>query len=98
MIKHYYIWRGNKRTSVSVHQTLDKMLALRLGGTPAPSDRQSQKAVIRWVQKIINDESHPDQKNISQWLQGRALEFIMSGKDMPQLWENWQRMNSENLN
>lgn len=95
MIKHYHIWRGDKRTSVSVHTTLDQMLALRLGGTPDADDRHSQKTVTKWVQGIINAEVTPSQKNLSQWLQGRALEFIMSGKDMPQLWENWQQMKAE---
>lgn len=98
MIKHYHIWRGDKRTSVSVHATLDQMLALRLGGTADPNDRLSQKAVTKWVQHIIDTEIDNDQKNISQWIQGKALEFIMSGKDMPQLWENWKKIeDSKNL-
>jgi len=79
MIKHYHIWRGDKRTSISVHETLDQMLSLRLGGTPDPSDRNSQKAVIKWVQTVINSETDENQPHLSQWLQGRALDFIMSG-------------------
>jgi hypothetical protein len=92
MIKHYHIWRGDKRTSVSVHETLDKMLSLRLGGTPDPNDRNSQKAVTKWVQSVIDNETDENQQNLSQWLQGRALDFIMSGKNMPQLWENWKKI------
>lgn len=91
MIKHYHIWRGSKRTSVSVHKTLDILLSLRVAGTPESTDKHAKKAVIQWVQNTIN-KAGPDQKNLSQWLQGQALEFIMTGENMPQLWKNWKKI------
>lgn len=54
-----------------------------------PEDTAAKKEVISWVQKTI-DQAPVDQKNLSQWLQGEALEFIMSSNDMPQLWKNWK--------
>lgn len=93
-IKHYHIKRGNKRTSVSVHSTLDRLLSLRVAGTPDITDKHAKKFVTQWVQETIN-HAPSNQKNLSQWLQGQALEFIMSSEHMPRLWKNWKKMETE---
>jgi len=65
---------GDKRTTVSLHETLATFLTLKL--KEEPDTLEAHTAIRIWLQDKLDEFDDPGRVDVSQWLQGEAIELI----------------------
>ena len=70
----YHVMVGDKRTTVSLHETLAAFLAIKL--KQEPNTLEAHTAIRVWLQDKLDEFDDPGRVDVSQWLQGEAIELI----------------------
>jgi hypothetical protein len=84
--KSHHVKLGTRETTVSLHPTLETMLALHLDmqpGTPA-----ARKAVRAWMQDRLDQHRDPARSAVSHWLQGVIIEELVSS-NLKKKYDEW---------
>ena len=74
----YHVQLGDRRTTVSIDDTLSNLLSLKLGF--APGTQNALKAVQKWLQARIDEQNDPNRIRTSQWLQAQVVESLISAE------------------
>jgi hypothetical protein len=82
----YHVSLGGRRTTVSLHETLSELLALKLGFEP--DGKEAHGAVRRWLQARLDAADDPERVLTSQWLQACAIRAI-AGPELAESWGRW---------
>lgn len=77
-MERYHVTLGDKRTTVTLHDTLAGVLAIKLRQTPGTGEAHS--AVRTWLQEQLDENNDPGRAYVSRWLQQEALLFIADKK------------------
>ena len=77
-MQRYHVSLGDKRTTVTLNDTLGGVLALKLGRTPGTVEAHS--AVRSWLQEQLDINDDPNRVYVSRWLQQEAILFIADTK------------------
>ncbi len=82
----YYIRLNGRPASITISDTLSQYLVLARGGE---SDRygNGKKLAQRWINELAQRADVPD-KDISQWVQARIVDYIVSDT----LWDRLQEL------
>lgn len=84
--ERYHVRLGQRRTTVSLDNTLSDYLALSLGATPqSPAAHQ---AVRQWLQHRLDLNADPRRCRVSQYLQAEAIEHI-ADKQLSSAYTEW---------
>ena len=70
----YHVMVGDKRTTVSLHETLSTFMAIKL--KQEPETLEAHISIRQWLQDRLDKFDDPGRVLVSQWLQGEAIEFI----------------------
>ena len=73
-MQRYHVNLGEKRTTVTLNDTLGGVVALKLGQTPGTAEAHS--AVRSWLQEQLDINDDPNRVYVSRWLQQEAILFI----------------------
>lgn len=74
--ERYHVSLGAKRTTISIDKTLSTLMSLHLGAQP--NTPAARLAVCEWLQVHLDKNGDPDQARVSQWLQGKISEALIS--------------------
>lgn len=77
-MQRYHVYLGDKRTTVTLNDTLAGVLAIKLGETPETPEAHT--AVRTWLQEKLNAGDDPGRAYVSRWLQAEAILFIVDKK------------------
>jgi pyrroloquinoline quinone (PQQ) biosynthesis protein C len=86
---HLYTAEGKKRTTVSLHTTLARLMAIALG--QQPESIEAHRAITRWLQQQFDqhmDTRHTGRQSISHFMQSYALELIVD-KTLSRQYDDW---------
>lgn len=84
--KAYHVRLGTRKTTASIHPTMEIMLALYLDrqpGTPA-----ARSAVRKWIQERLDNNNGPGSVALSHWLQCVIVEQLVSG-ELRKRYDEW---------
>ena len=76
--KTFHVYLGERRTTVSLTETLSGLLAIKLGHTP--ETEEAHAAVREWLQEQLDEQDDPGRTRVSQWLQAEVLLFMVDNK------------------
>jgi hypothetical protein len=83
----YHITRPKgQKTTVYLPPILSEMLALKLGYQPDEED--AIPAVRLWLQDCLDRSTDPGRIHVSQWLQAKIIETLVSPK-LREQWGEW---------
>jgi hypothetical protein len=82
----FHVHLGEKRTTVSLGNTLAHLLALKLGEQPETAEAHS--VIKKWLQAQLDENGDPLQVHVSQWLKDQAIEFIVD-KKLSEKYDDW---------
>ena len=71
----YYIRANGKLSSVTISDTLSDYLIAKTAASVGDVKR-ARKAAQRWINDLATSSVVPD-KNVSQWVQARIIDFIV---------------------
>ena len=74
-MQRYHVYLGDKRTTVTLNDTLAGVLAVKLGKTPETQGAHSK--VRTWLQQKLEEGNDPGRAYVSRWLQQEAILFIV---------------------
>ena len=77
-MQRYHVTLGDKRTTVTLHDTLAGVLAVKLGETPGTPEAHATVRI--WLQAQLDDNNDPGRVYVSRWLQQEAILFIAEKK------------------
>jgi hypothetical protein len=82
----YHVYLGKKRTTVTMADQIDILMALKLG--QSPGTRQAHGAVRRWLQDKLDKANDPGRVLVSQWLQREAVLFLVD-TNLSKKYDDW---------
>lgn len=82
----YHVYLGKKRTTVTMAEQIDILMALKLGH--APGTRVAHGGVRRWLQEKLDQANDPGRVLVSQWLQGEAMLFLVD-TNLSKKYDEW---------
>ena len=85
-MNRYHVHLGDKRTTVSLGDTLSHLLALKLGAEP--ETEKAHTAIRKLLQARLDGWGDPGRTRVSQWLQDYAIEFI-ADKKLSEKYSEW---------
>jgi hypothetical protein len=74
--ERFHVSLGSKRTTISVDKTLSILMSLQLG--LQPNTPCAHLALRQWLQAHLERNGDPHQIHVSQWLQGKIAEALIS--------------------
>jgi len=86
---HIYTAEGKKRTTLSLHTTLARLMAIALG--QLPESREAHRATTQWLQRQFDqhmDTRHTGRQSISHFMQSYALELVVD-KTLSSQYHDW---------
>ena len=86
LYERYHVSLGAKRTTISIDKTLSNLMSLHLGAQP--NTPAARLAVRDWLQARLDKNGDPRQGRVSQWLQGKIAEALIS-PSLRQKYDEW---------
>jgi hypothetical protein len=74
--ERFHVILGSRRTTISVDKTLSILMSLELG--LQPNTPAAHLALRLWLQALLDRNSDPHQIHVSQWLQAKIAEALIS--------------------
>ena len=77
---------GNRRTTVTLDDSLAFFMALNLGHEPRTL--QAKQAIRQWLQAKLDEHGDPGRLNVSQWLRFEVICWLVDTK-LSKRYEQW---------
>lgn len=86
LYERFHVSLGARRTTISIDKTLAILMSLQLG--EQPNTAAAHLALRQWLQAHLDRNGDERQARVSQWLQTRIAEALISGQ-LKQKYDDW---------
>jgi hypothetical protein len=82
----HHVYLGERRTTVTLDDSIAFFLALKLGLEPRTAEAKA--AIREWLQDQLDEQDDPDRVSVSQWLRFQAIRYLVDRK-LSTRYEHW---------